>query len=93
VWGNLATGPKDPTFLLGGRRTAERISARLRQRWTEFAHGRNPDTRDAAPAAPPWPAYEREARETLVIDADDRIVADLDAALRTGWGDQVLAFP
>jgi para-nitrobenzyl esterase len=89
VWGNLETGPKDPTFWLGGRRTAERISERLRARWTAFAHGRSPDATDAAP----WPPYRVKERETLVIDADDRVVADLDAKLRTGWGDQILAFP
>jgi len=89
VWGNLETGPKDPTFWLGGRRTAERISDRLRARWTAFAHGGSPDATDAVP----WPPYEVGERGTLVIDADDRVVTDLDAALRAGWGDQILAFP
>lgn len=89
VWGNLDTAPKDPTFWLGGRRPAERISERMRARWTAFASGASPDVTDAAH----WPAYEPEARETLVIDTEDRTVADLDAALRAGWGDRVLAFP
>ncbi len=89
VWGNLPTGSKDPTFWLGGRRTAERISARTQARWTAFAHGEDPDAADAEP----WPAYGIADRSTLVIDRVDRVVSDLDAALRTGWGDQVLAFP
>lgn len=89
VWGNFSTARKDPTFWLGGRRTAERISARVRTRWTAFAHGRAPDAADA----PPWPPYEPAARETLVIETEDRVAADLDAALRAGWGDDVLAFP
>ncbi|KAA9110871.1 carboxylesterase/lipase family protein [Microbacterium rhizomatis] len=89
VWGNLPTGRKDPTFLLGGRRTAERISGRVRARWTAFARGGSPD----APDAVAWTPYDAHTRETLVIDADDRIVADLDAPLRAGWGDTVLAFP
>jgi para-nitrobenzyl esterase len=89
VWGNLPTERKDPTFLLGGRRTAERISDRLRTRWTAFAHGGSPD----APDAVAWSQYEPTARETLVIDATDRLMPDLDASLRAGWGDAVLAFP
>ena len=32
-------------------------------------------------------------RATLVIEAADRVVPDLDHELRTGWGDEVLAFP
>lgn len=89
VFGNFVTGRRDPTFWLGGRRTAEQISARVRARWTAFAHGRAPD----AAEAPPWIPYEPASRDTLVIDREDRGVTDLDAALRTGWGDSVLAFP
>lgn len=89
VWGNLATSRKDPTFLLGGRRTAERISDRLRARWTSFAHGDSPDAPDAAS----WTPYDLETRDTLVIDTTDRVVPDVDASLRAGWGDAVLAFP
>lgn len=92
VWGNLATRPKDPTYWLGGRRTAERISARVRARWTAFARGESPDVTPPADAAA-WPPYEVRDRQTLVIDAEDRVVPDLDAALRAGWGDRVLAFP
>ncbi|MBS1897227.1 MULTISPECIES: carboxylesterase/lipase family protein [unclassified Microbacterium] len=92
LWGNLSGGPKDPTFRLGGRRVAEAISARMQQRWTAFAHGRNPDAADA----PAWPAYSVDgaggARATLVIERQDAIVDDLDGALRPAWGDQVLDF-
>lgn len=89
VWGNLPTGSKDPTFWLGGRRTAERISARTQARWTAFARGENPNAADAAE----WPSYTVDERSTLVIDRDERVVGDLDGSLRSGWGDQVLAFP
>lgn len=92
LWGNLSSGPKDPTFRFGGRRAAEAISPRMQQRWTMFAHGRRPD----AAAEPEWPPYDATpvtgARATLVIDAHDAVVPDLDAALRAGWGDDVLAF-
>lgn len=89
VWGNLPTSRRDPTFLLGGRRTAERISDRLRTRWTAFAHGDSPD----APDAVSWTPYDTATRDTLVIEAADRVVPDLDGSLRAGWGDAVLAFP
>lgn len=92
LWGNLSSGPKDPTFRLGGHRTAEMISARMQERWTAFAHGRNPD----AGGAPAWEAYRPTGadsrRATLVIDAHDTVVSDLDGPLRTAWGDEVLTF-
>ena len=92
LWGNLSSGPKDPTFRLGGMRVARAISARMQQRWTAFAHGRNPDADTAAV----WENYRvaggEAARQTLVIDAHDSVVADLDATLRTAWGDEVLTF-
>lgn len=89
LWGNLTSGPKDPTFRFGGRRTAERICRRMQQRWTAFAHGRQPDAADA----PAWTPYRADGgRETLVIDAHDSLVADLDAPLRAAWGDDVLTF-
>lgn len=83
VWGTLEAG-SGPAFRLGGRRTAERISERVQRRWTAFAAGR--------PPGDDWPAYDTGVRATLVIDTKDRVVEDLDASLRTGWGDTVLAF-
>lgn len=88
LWGNLDAGPRDLTFRLGGRRTAEALSRRMQHRWSAFAHGRRPD----APEAPEWPSYRADARATLVIDGRDRVVDDLDAGLRRAWGDEVLTF-
>jgi para-nitrobenzyl esterase len=88
VWGTLDAVPRNPTFRLGGRRTGERLSERMRERWTAFAHGDVPD----AHGAPAWPAFTTGHRDTLVIDRDDRVVPDLDHALRAGWGDAILAF-
>ena len=89
VWGNLVAGPKDPTFKLGGLKAGKTVSARLRARWLSFAV-------DGAPAAPPgdpqWRSYRKDDRATLVIDAADRVVADLDRDLRLAWGDDVLSF-
>jgi para-nitrobenzyl esterase len=91
LWGNLSSGPKDPTFRLGGRRVAESISERMQQRWTAFAHGLDPD----AAGGPDWGRYRTDgesARDTLVIDGHDTVVPDLDGPLRAAWGDQVLTF-
>ena len=56
----------------------------MQRRWTEFANGRPPGA--------DWPVYDTRSRTSLVIARNDRIVDDLDASLRTGWGDTVLAF-
>lgn len=89
IWGNLSSGARDITFLLGGRKTGEQLSARLISRWTRFA-------RDGVPSAgepePEWPAFHSKGRSTLVIDAADRVVDDLDADLRATWGDQAIGF-
>ncbi|WP_282847548.1 carboxylesterase/lipase family protein [Microbacterium oxydans] len=92
LWGNLSSGPKDPTFRLGGRHVAEEISARMQERWTAFAHGEAPNSRTAG--APLWSPYETSpaGRQTLVIDRRDALIPDLDAPLRTAWGDEVLDF-
>ena len=89
VWGTFGRRAHDISFRLGGRHEAERISARMQQRWTAFATGEAPN----ADGAVEWPAFDVDTRATLVIEAADRVVPDLDHELRTGWGDEVLAFP
>ncbi|MGE2691538.1 carboxylesterase/lipase family protein [Mycolicibacterium pulveris] len=89
VWGNLVAGPKDPTFKLGGLKAGKAVSARIRTRWLNFAVDATPTGPQGDPA---WPAYRKDDRATLVIDAQDRVVDDLDADVRTAWGDQVLSF-
>ncbi len=95
LWASFSSGPKDPTFRLGGKRSGEEIAVRMQDRWTAFAHGRTPDA-DGVPGAPHWPAYVAAdgdgARATLVIERHDTVVDDLDASLRAAWGDQVLDF-
>jgi para-nitrobenzyl esterase len=83
VWGEFGGLPHDPSFLLGGRSDAAAVSARLLARWSAFAHTGTPGD--------DWPAYD-EHRRSLVIAREDRVAADLDAALRAGWGEEVLAF-
>ncbi|RDV46126.1 carboxylesterase/lipase family protein [Leifsonia sp. ku-ls] len=84
VWAEFGGLPHDPSFLLGGRADAEAVSARLLSRWTAFARTGTPGS--------DWPTYDTVARRSLVIGREDRVVSDLDAALRAGWGEDVLAF-
>ncbi|HEX9835009.1 MAG TPA: carboxylesterase/lipase family protein [Mycobacterium sp.] len=89
VWGNLVAGPKDPTFKLGGLKAGKTVSARIRSRWLSFAV----DGMPSPPAGDPqWRQYRKEDRATLVIDAQDRVVDDLDRDVRTAWGEEVLSF-
>jgi para-nitrobenzyl esterase len=89
VWGNLVAGPRDPTFKLGGLKAGKAVSARLRTRWLNFAVDGTP----SAPAGDPtWRPYRKEDRATLVIDAADQVVDDLDRDVRLAWGNEVLSF-
>ncbi|HEX2213097.1 MAG TPA: carboxylesterase/lipase family protein [Mycobacterium sp.] len=89
VWGNLVAGPKDPTFKLGGLKAGKTVSARMRRRWLNFAVDGTP----SGPAGDPrWRPYRADDRATLIIDAQDRLVEDLDRDVRLAWGDQVLSF-
>ena len=89
VWGNLVAGPKDPTFKLGGLKAGKTVSARVRQRWLSFAA----DGMPSAPAGDPkWRPYRNDDRASLLIDAQDRVIDDLDRDVRTAWGDEVLSF-
>jgi para-nitrobenzyl esterase len=86
VWGNLVMGPKDITFKLGGLKPGTAVSERMQDRWTAFAHGREPEVE------PDWPAYTVEQRSTLVIDREDEVVDDLDRGIRSAWGNEILSF-
>lgn len=81
VFGNFGVVPKDPTFKLGGRRTAEAVGERLRRRWVDFAYGRDP-----------WAPYDEATRTTLLIDKHDTEVDDPDRELRRAWGEEILGF-
>jgi para-nitrobenzyl esterase len=87
VWGNLVAGPRDPTFKLGGLKAGTAVSERIRDRWLSFAVCGDPSTGE-----PPWPSYRPDARATLVIDREDRVVDDLDRHVRLAWGNEVLSF-
>ncbi|OMB95804.1 carboxylesterase [Mycobacterium sp. NS-7484] len=89
VWGNLVAGPKDPTFKLGGLKHGRGVSRRVRRRWVNFAGTGEPV---GAAGEPVWRPYRREDRATLVIDKQDKTVADLDRHLHTAWGSRILNF-
>ena len=74
-------------FRLDGRKTGEDVSYRMRRRWTAFAHLATPSG-----VEPHWPAFDEHVRSTLVIDATDSVVDDLDAAIRQAWGDETLHY-
>ena len=89
VWGNLGAVARDPMFVLGGRKLGAAVSERVRARWTNFAkHG----TPTGLAGGPEWRPYDADARATLVVDKQDRVVDDLDAPVRRAWGDDVLSF-
>ncbi len=88
VWGNLA-GPKDPTLMLGGAKTAKAVSKRVRTRWINFATHSKP----AGPAGEPdWTPYQAADRACLVIGKRDFVAHDLDAHLRAAWGTEMVGF-
>ncbi|WP_439030196.1 carboxylesterase/lipase family protein [Gordonia terrae] len=89
VWGNIGANARDITFLLGGRKQGEAVSERMMRRWTAFAHGLDPD---AGSLGDNWPTYDSGHRPVLRIDAEDRVVQNLDGDLWEAWGDEVLSF-
>jgi para-nitrobenzyl esterase len=89
VWGNLVTGPKDPTFKLGGLKTGSVVSERVRTRWLNFATQAKPA---GLPGEPEWLPYHEPDRMSLLIGRQDMVVSDIDADIRAAWGSQVLNF-
>jgi para-nitrobenzyl esterase len=90
VWGNLHTNSKDMTFKLGGLGEGKALSARMQNRWRNFAVSGDP--RGSAHDLE-WAQFDPDAeRATLVFDRHDRLAFDLDAPVREAWGDSVLSF-
>jgi para-nitrobenzyl esterase len=88
VWGNLVSGSRDFTFKLGGLKTGEALSQRIRTCWTNFAATGAP----TGPAGEPhWAPYRTDDRTTLLIDHHERVVDDPDHRIRLAWGDEVLS--
>ena len=66
---------------LGGYQDFERTGRRMRANWLRFAREGSVDAG--------WPAYTEEHRNTLVIDAEDRIEEDPHAERRIAWAEFV----
>ena len=75
VWGNLVTGPKDPTFKLGGVKTGSLVAERVRARWLNFATHAKPA---GLPGEPEWLPYQEPDRACLLIGRQDTVVNDID---------------
>ncbi len=88
VWGNLG-GPKDPTLMLGGAKTAKAVSTRVRTRWTNFATHSKPA---GPPGEPEWMPYQSADRACLLIDRRDAVAHDVDANIRAAWGSEMVSF-
>ncbi|MFC9516502.1 carboxylesterase/lipase family protein [Nocardiaceae bacterium NPDC056970] len=89
VFGNFGTLNPDPTFWLGGRKSAVEVSGRVQRRWLAFARHGVPAALDGSKH---WAPYNEETRSTLLIDGHDSLVADPDHAMRVAWGDEVMGF-
>ena len=89
VWGNLESGPKDPTFKLGGIKAGRVVSERVRARWLNFATQAKPA---GLPGEPEWLPYQEPDRACLLIGREDTVVNDIDTDIRATWGAQVLNF-
>ncbi|MDH6675836.1 para-nitrobenzyl esterase [Rhodococcus sp. LBL1] len=89
VFGNFGTLNPDPTFWLGGRKSAFEVSGRVQRRWLAFARHAVPAALDGSKH---WAPYTVGNRSTLLIDNHDTLVPDPDHAMRVAWGDEVMGF-
>jgi para-nitrobenzyl esterase len=89
VFGNLVQGPKDITFRLGGLKTGNAVSERIRTRWLNFATHSKPT---GPPGEPEWTSYQEADRVCLVIDKCDSVAHDIDMQIRAAWGSRPLNF-
>lgn len=89
VFGNFGTLNVDPTFWLGGRKTAIEVAGRIQRRWLAFARYGVPAALDGSKH---WAPYDEENRSTLLIDTTDSLVHDPDKEVRTAWGSEVVGF-
>ncbi|MFF0818420.1 carboxylesterase/lipase family protein [Rhodococcus sp. NPDC003318] len=89
VFGNFGTLNVDPSFWLGGRKTALEVAGRVQRRWLAFARHGVPAALDASKH---WARYTEETRSTLLIDKSDTLASDPDRGLRAAWGNEVMGF-
>jgi para-nitrobenzyl esterase len=71
----------DLTRAHGDRADAFALAALMAETWIAFARTGRP----SHPALPDWPAYDAEARATMVLDRECRLAADPRPHGRTLW--------
>lgn len=71
------TGPFRPLFA-GSEAEVHTIGTRMRRYWGAFARTGSPNVEGQTE----WKPYSEEARNTLVIDREDRLVEDAEAEIR-----------
>ena len=85
VFGKVPVRPKlnkQQVIWLGGTRRARLVSERIQRHWTTFAKT----------AQPGWETYDRDRRQTLVVNGRDAVIADPDRVRRLAWGEHVISF-
>ena len=60
---------------------AHALAARMSTTWTAFARTGSPDN----PAIPPWPAYNAQTRDTMILNTTWSIAADPNKETRLLW--------
>jgi para-nitrobenzyl esterase len=73
----------DLTNATGGSAEAQELSDTMSSLWAAFARNGTP----AHTAIPPWPAYDKQTRATLILDKQCRIENDPRGAGRQIWQD------
>ena len=77
--------PTEPfrQLFAGSEEETRKVGNRMRRYWGAFAHSGNPN----ADGLIEWLPYEERQRNTLVIDREDRLVKDAEAAVRERYKD------
>lgn len=89
VWGNASSSKFDISYRLGGRKAGEKVRRRMQQRWIGFAVDGDPATTHSAAQ---WQPYTGADQHSLLINAEDTAVTELDRNLLRAWGSDVLSF-
>jgi para-nitrobenzyl esterase len=80
VFANVDTMRK----FLGDGPHPQRVADQMSETWLAFARNGRPDNA----TIPPWPAYRRCQRASMVFDVDSAVIDDIKAPLRRFWRDR-----
>ena len=80
MWNKLELKPSQ--LLIGGDTAgAQPLATAMHDTWAAFVKTGEP----AGGGLPAWPRYDREQRQTMLLDRESRVVADPDRARREAW--------